>query len=115
MRLFGRSCRDGGVRSGGTSRWGSWDPSPSYHGDSQQNSVFSNRRDGRATFRPILYAAILDLPEVLASDGLATYSSCGSGFHLGNSSLVHPHCEFCLLSPVGLRPQEFSLLVKEPV
>jgi hypothetical protein len=34
---------------------------------------------------------------------------------LSYSDLVHPYCDFCLLGPTDLFPQEPSLLVKELV
>jgi hypothetical protein len=57
----------------------------------------------------------MDLPEVLMSDGFATYSGHDSCFSLSHPDLVHPHCKLCLLGPVGLLPYESGLLIKKLV
>jgi hypothetical protein len=47
---------------------------------------------------------ILDLTEVLMSDGFATYSGRGSCFGLSHPDFVHPYCKLCLLGLMGLLP-----------
>jgi hypothetical protein len=41
------------------------------------------------------------------------YGGCGPCFSLSHSDLVHPYCDFCLLGPNDLLPQELGLVIKE--
>jgi hypothetical protein len=46
-------------------------------------------------------------------NGFTAYGGCGPCFGLSHSDLVHPHCDFSLLSPADLLPQELGLVIKE--
>jgi hypothetical protein len=46
-------------------------------------------------------------------NSFTAYGGCGPCFSLSHSDLVHPHCDFCLLGPTDLLPQELGLVIKE--
>jgi hypothetical protein len=46
-------------------------------------------------------------------NSFTAYGVCGPCFSLSHSDLVHPHCDFCLLGPADLLPQELGLVIKE--
>jgi hypothetical protein len=46
-------------------------------------------------------------------NGFTAYGGCGSCFSLSHSDLVHPHCDFGLLGPTDLLPQELGLVIEE--
>jgi hypothetical protein len=55
----------------------------------------------------------LDLPEAFVGNGFTAYGGCGPCFSLSHSDLVHPYCDFRLLGPTDLLPQELGLVIEE--
>jgi hypothetical protein len=75
---------------------------------------FSNGWNGCPAVGPFLHALVLDPPEAFMGNDFTTYGGCGSCFILSHSDLVHPHCDFRLLGPTDLLPQEeLGLVIKE--
>jgi hypothetical protein len=46
-------------------------------------------------------------------NSFTAYGGCGPCFSLSHSDLVHPYCDFRLLGPADLLPQELVLVIKE--
>jgi hypothetical protein len=74
---------------------------------------FSNGLNGCSVVGPFLHTLVLDLPEAFMGNGFTTYGGCGFYFSLSHSDLVHPQCDFSLLGPTDLLPQELGLVIKE--
>jgi hypothetical protein len=60
-----------------------------------------------------LHALVLDPLEAFMGNGFTAYGGCGPCFSLSHSDLVHPHCDFSLLGPTDLLPQELGLVNEE--
>jgi hypothetical protein len=60
-----------------------------------------------------LHALILDPPMAFMGNRFTTYGVCGPCFSLSYSDLVHPYCDFCLIGPTDLLPQELGLVINE--
>jgi hypothetical protein len=118
VSIFGGLCCGFGGRRWlfGDYRW-CWrdfdSSSPSYEGCPKQDLCFSNGRNGCSAVGPFLHALVLDSLEAFMGNGFTTYGGCGPCFSLGHSDLVHPHCDFGLLSPTELLPQELDLVIEE--
>ena len=75
--------------------------------------VFPNCRDWGSTSGPFLHTPVSGLPEALLSHCFTADRGCGSCLGLGCSDLLEPHCEFSLLSTMGLLPQQVGLFIEE--
>jgi hypothetical protein len=94
--------------------WRGFDSSsPSYMGCPKQDLRSSNGRNGCSAVSPFLHALFLDPPEAFMGNSFTAYGGCGPCFGLSHSDLVHPYCDFCLLGPTDLLPQELGLVIKE--
>jgi hypothetical protein len=60
-----------------------------------------------------LHALVLDPPEAFIGNSFSAYGGCGPCFGLSYSDLVHHHCDFSLLGPTDLLPQELGLVIEE--
>jgi hypothetical protein len=87
--------------------------SPSYKGCPKQNLRFSDGQNRCSTVSPFLHALVLDPPEAFVGNSFTTYGGCGPCFSLSQSDLVHPYCDFFLLGPTDLLPQELGLVIEE--
>ena len=75
--------------------------------------VFSYCRDWGSTSSPFLHTPVPGLPEALLSNCFTADRGCGSCLGLDCSDLLQSYRELCLLSSMGLFPQQVGLLVKE--
>src|SRR6185503_16812574 len=77
--------------------------------------VFSDGRNWGPTSGPFLHAPVAGLSETLLCNCFTADRGCGSCLGLSCSDLLESHCEFSLLSTMGLLSQQVGLFIEEPI